>query len=389
MRRALALFLLNRARALLIEMRPGPRVEAKFTVRANSLLGGCFMRHSKVTLRLVVALLDRFRTVGDLEKFLEMWPLPEKLEDPKYADETLGRLEAFLNLVHAVGPDVLQRWFAGELEPTFVEVIRMFFNRYGFFGPRDITNKHKDANRNHKLPALEGGWAEYNLALSNLVVRNERLRQFVPSDSGLILPTADEVRGFLAHCDGIRARVRNDKPISNVLNGPNLPTFLPKFKVQDLGAFVEIMATIVKWSYEDEFSRRTFYNHRAGDLAGKVTVVEASRFQSVIAKMAETHVPGLEFFIPFQGFSIPADHEAIALLPEEFILSALDTLMSWALYPDILLSDWNTPGYDLAGLLWGSGSDSLSGEANDDCAVLCCRGLDALAPFSASLFLPR
>ncbi|MEK7065012.1 MAG: hypothetical protein AAB963_01065 [Patescibacteria group bacterium] len=359
-----------------------------FSMRANSLRR-CIMRHSKVTLRLVVSLLDRFGTVEDLEKFLSMWSLPEKLEDPKYADETLGRCEALLNLVHALGPDVLRRWFAGELKMSFVEVVKMFFNQHGFLDTRDITASHTDPNRDLKLTALEGGWAEYNMALSNLVVRNERLCQFVPSDSGLILPTADEVRGFLARCDGIRARVKDDKLVANVLNGPNLPTFLPKFKVQDLGTFVEVLVTIAKRSYEAEFSGRTFYNHQSGNLAGKVSVVEASRFQQVIAKMAESHVPGLEFFTPFQGFSIPADYEAIALLPQEFILSALDTLMSWALYPDILLNSWSTPGYDLAGLVWGPGPRSLCGKANDGSAGFSGRDLNAHDIFSASLFLPR
>lgn len=348
------------------------------------------MRHGKFTMAEVIGLIDRHGGEDATRRFLASCrPAVDGLEEAKYGGETLGRWEAILNLTQRFGTDVWDKWLAGELEPTFAEVVRMFFNRYGFFDTRGITAKHKDANRDLKLTALEGGWAEYNLALSNMVVRNERLRQFVPSDSGLILPTADDVRGFLAHCDGIRARVRDDKTVANVLNGPNLPTFLPKFKVQDLGAFVELLVMIVKQSYEAQFPGRTFYNHQFGNLAGKVSVVEASRFQQVIAKMAESHVPGLEFFTPFQGFSISADHEAIAFLPEEFILSALDTLMSWALYPDILLSDWHTPGYDLAGLLWGSGSRSLCGHASDDCAVFGDRGPDANDDFSAGLFLPR
>ncbi len=348
------------------------------------------MRHGKMTMVEVIGLIDRHGGEDAVRKFLASCrPAVDGLEEPKYAGETLGRWEAILNLTQKFGTDVWDRWLAGELEATFTEVMRMLFNRYGFFDARGITTSHTDPNRGFKLPALEGGWAKYNLALSNLVVRNERLRQFVPSDSGLILPTADEVRGFLARCDGIRARVRDDKSVANVLNGPNLPTFLPKFKVQDLGAFVEVLVTIVKRSYEDEFPGRTFYNHQFGNLAGKVSVVSASRFQPVFVEMASNHVPGMEFFTPFQGFSIPADHEAIALLPSEFLLSALDTLMSWALYPDILLSNWYTPGYDLAGLLWGSSSRSLYGEAIDDRAGFYDRDPRAGDRFSASLFLPR
>lgn len=348
------------------------------------------MRHGKLTMAELVRLVDCHGGEDAVRKFLASCrPAVDGLEEPKYAGETLGRWEAILNLTQKFGTDVWDRWLAGELEATFAEVVKMLFNRYGFFSTRDITAKHKDANRDFKLAALEGGWAEYNMALSNLVVRNERLRQFVPSDSGLILPTADDVRGFLARCEAIRARVRDDKLVANVLNGPNLPTFLPKFRVQDMSAFVEMLVTVAKRSYENEFPCRTFYNHRAGDLAGKVSVVDVSRFQQVIAKMAEAHVPGLEFFTPFQGFSIPADHEAIALLPEGFILSALNTLMSWALYPDILLSNWYTPGYDLAGLFWGSGSSSFYGKANDVHAGFGGRDLVASGYYSASLFLPR
>ncbi|MBU2542120.1 hypothetical protein KJ785_00990 [Patescibacteria group bacterium] len=287
------------------------------------------------------------------------------------------------------GAKQIVRWLSGELELTFTEVIRMLFNKHGFFDTRVITASHKDPNRDHKLTALKGGWRKYHMTLPKLVERNERLRQFIPSDSGLILPTADEVRGFLAHCEGIRNRVKGDKSVANVLNGPNLPTFLPKYKVEDLGMFVELLVTIAKQSYEAQFPGKTFHNHCVGNLAGKVSVVEASRFQQVISQMDNSPVPGLEFFTPFQGFSIPADHEAIALLPEEFILSALDTLMSWALYPDILLSSWSTPGYDLAGLFWGSSSYSLCGEADGGSAGFSGSDLCALGFYSAGLFLSR
>lgn len=319
-------------------------------------------------------------------------PTAEDLVDPKYASETLGRWEAILNLTQKFGTHVWDRWLAGELEATFAEVVRVLFDQHGRFIPRNITASHKDPNRDFKLTALEGGWAKYNLALSNLMVRVVRLRQFVPSDSGLILPTAEEVRGFLAHCDGIRSRVQEDKLVANVLNGPNLPTFLPKHKIQDMGAFVELLVTIAKRSYEDEFrdsGRRIFLNYRAGDLAGKVTVVEASRFQGIISQMAESPVSGLGFFTPFQGFSVPADHEAIALLPEEFVLSAMDMIMCWALYPDILLSNWYTPGCDLAGLFWGSGSGPLCGKADGAHAYFGGRGLSARGSYSSGLFLSR
>jgi hypothetical protein len=150
-----------------------------------------------------------------------------------------------------------------------------------------------------------------------------------------------------------------------------------------------VLVTIAKRSYEDQFHGRTFYNHIAGNFAGNVSVMEASRFQQVIANMAESHVPCMEFFTPFQGFSIPADHKAIAFLPEEFILSGLDTIMSLALYPDILLSSWNTPGYDLAAFIWGSSSDSLYGGADDARADFHGKGLCASDRSSAGLFLSR
>ena len=277
----------------------------------------------------------------------------------------------------------------GTKQAVVVKRVNKLFDRYGRLIPRGIIASHADPNRNFRLEAPKGGWAKCDFVRFNLPARVARLARFIPSDSGLTLPTAEEVCGFLARCEEIRIRVRGDKLTANVLNGPNLPTFLPKFEIEDLGTFVEILVTITKLSYEAQFPGRTFFNHRAGDLAGKVSVVEASRFQQVIAEMANGPVCGLNFPTPFQGFSIPADHEAIALLPEEFVLSGLDTIVSWALYPDILLSSWNTPGYDLAAFFWGSSSYSLYGKAHVGSADFRGGDLGASDYCSAGLFLSR
>jgi hypothetical protein len=79
----------------------------------------------------------------------------------------------------------------------------------------------------------------------------------------------------------------------------------------------------------------------------------------------------------------------IGLLPEECALSCFDTIWGWVVYPDILLSSYYTPGYDLAGLLWGSGSYSLNGRAGGDYANFGDRDLNANDHFSAGLFLSR
>ncbi|MBI4427273.1 MAG: hypothetical protein HY569_02225 [Candidatus Magasanikbacteria bacterium] len=341
-------------------------------------------------MREVIGVADRLGGEEGVKRLLASCrPIADDLEEPKYAGETLGRWEAILNLTQKFGTDVLDRWLAGELEPTFVGVVRAFFDQHGRFIPRSITASHTDPNRDFSLAPPNGGWEKYDLVQLNLSARVARLASFVPSDAGLILPTAEEVCGFLARCEAIRVRVRDDKTVANILNGPNLPTFLPKFRVGDLGTFVELLVTIVKRSYEAQFPGRTFYNHRVGDLVGKVSVVEASRFQQVISEMAHNHVSGLDFLTPFQGFSIPADHEAVALLPEEFILSGLDTFINWALYPDILLPHSKTPGYDLAAFFWGSSLSSLCGEAGGGDAGFGGGDLSANDDCSAGLFLSR
>jgi hypothetical protein len=57
----------------------------------------------------------------------------------------------------------------------------------------------------------------------------------------------------------------------------------------------------------------------------------------------------------------------MAILPESLILAGgFDIASAIAMYPDILVRDWHTPGYDLSALSSQSPGHSLSFVAHDD-----------------------
>ncbi len=262
------------------------------------------------------------------------------------------------------------------------------FDENGRFIPQDVGSscEYKKPNRAFKLAEMGGAWPKYDLTVCDLVARNARLRRFILDGSPLVLPTGTEVRGFLAHCDKTRVRIQNDNSVSNILKGPYLPTFIPKFTVEEgmLGVLIELIVTLIKRSYEEVFVGRKFVNHVSGYLTGNVSV-PAPKTKRLVSQMAVRHIHGLSFLTPLHGFSLLADHRAAGHLPD-FVLSSLDMLMCMALYPDILLSEWLTPGYRLSALLCHQYPLSIKTLA--DRADFGINGRGAYSISSGGLFLP-
>ena len=130
--------------------------------------------------------------------------------------------------------------------------------------------------------------------------------------------SADEFEGRFA---AILCRLATDSLMANlVLYGNCLPLAFPKMEIGDYGQFTEDKLMIaIKRAYEQEFPGRTFKNYRAGELAKQIKVVAESH-NRLLAKLAEGPVVLVYFPSCLQGFSIPADREQIATLPDDLLL---------------------------------------------------------------------
>ncbi|HOX60844.1 MAG TPA: hypothetical protein PLV72_02445 [Candidatus Magasanikbacteria bacterium] len=199
-----------------------------------------------------------------------------------------------------------------------------------------------------------------------LVERFERIRPFVPADSGIELPTRKEIIRALIRCDAIHSRLRDDEASKNILLGAHLPVILPKCTVNDhgllFGVFLEIMEESIR-----KAGARTFINDckedgsSGGGFEGRIRILPQSRFQEIRKRMAMEFVSGLTFFLPFQGHPTRKGSQLISLFPEEYALSCFDTVWGWVLYPEMLLGGFYSPVYELAGITLNPGHHSLFG----------------------------
>src|SRR3989344_4112923 len=244
---------------------------------------------------------------------------------------------------------------ATEVEPGEIaleEPVKPLFDSHGrFIPPQGLKAKVVDANRGFHLIQPEIDYSD----------RHTRLTL------GFGIPEIGVVTGsFQDRTGAIMARLAQDPKTANLLSGGVcLPLVFPKMETSgDYGTLLEKrFLPAVGRTYEQQFPGRMFQNYRAGELAGKVTVVDKSH-QRLLEAMATGWVVGLYFPQALQGFSIPADREVMAYLPEDFVLAgAIDMSTAMVAYPDVLGRDYQTPGLDCAGVQWRSRGRSLYFEA--------------------------
>lgn len=301
------------------------------------------MKHHELTLEEVARVANGLGVEGFKSLSSSLPPV-----DAKHGARPLGQVEAFLNMLN---PADLDRLLAGEASIEIVELIRKLVDKNGRMIPlAGMKSAVCDPNTSFKLVQPTINYAE----------RINRLIRFFP---GRTFVSAEE---FQKRSKALVEQLRQNPILSNLFNGVCLPVCYPQFKLGDYGEDLEnVFLNAVGNSYKSHFPEREFYNHREGELKGKVSIVEENHKQ-LIAKMAEGPVVGIQFF-PLQGFSINADRELMALLPKSLALSGpIDLATAITVYPDVLARDFNTPGYDCAAVSWGSADYSLFFWANDD-----------------------
>lgn len=148
------------------------------------------------------------------------------------------------------------------------------------------------------------------------------------------------------------AKVEGERRVSGLFCGIHLPFVLPQCVFTDYGTTLEeIFLGAVKRSYEKRFPKRKFVSCRAGELVGRVTVIEASRHNELIEAMAKGPVVGVLFPTALQGFDGEFGREMIAQFPEGFALAgAIDMAACHVAYPGTLAEDGNTPAFDCSAI---------------------------------------
>jgi hypothetical protein len=255
----------------------------------------------------------------------------------KYPNWT-GRIEALLNVLG--GEEVADALIAGTKVAEIKDAVRMLLDRHGRRIPAQGMNTEVvDANRDFRLTQPEVNFAE----------RLARLTRFL--GNGEMPISAEEFERRTAETV---EKVKSDKLLTNLFRGVYLPIVLPQIAIGDYGKVLEeTFLPAVGRAYEAEFAGRKFYNNRQGTLAGEVTVAKGSRHEVLVAAIAAGPVVALYFPTALQGYSIPADLEQMATLPDFVLLAgALEPAAAMVMYPDVLALNGQTPRLDCAALEW-------------------------------------
>ena len=272
-------------------------------------------------------------------------------------DFTMGDLNA---VVKFLGEEATQRIKSGHpFTLTFLEEqLRTLFDKNGRRIPEGLTYPVRDPDRSYFLQQPQIDYAQ----------RLERLKVHFRERKLPISPSQ-----FQDECEGLREELAKSEEFAtcaNILNGVVLPVVLLPVPHRgfDYGMVLErVYLSAVERAYKELFPERTFQNNRKGELARKVSIIDGSRHDLLVGKLFKGPVIGLFSPNPLQGFSVLAQREQMATLPQRFSLGGgFDSATAVTMYPDVLARDFQTPGYDCAALSWVDSEYSLCFEANDE-----------------------
>lgn len=305
------------------------------------------MKHHAVTLEQVVRVMNGMGVEGFQQLSGSLPPA-----NVKHGTRTLGQVEAYLNMV---APTDLDELLAGDAVIKIERGVKLLVDKNGRCIPSPtlaaaVRDPDSSFLLNQPVLASEADYANRLL----------KLRGNLGIDAGVSAAQFKlETERFLAELSG--------KPqIANLRKGVCLPLVLPRLDKADLGKRVELLVEAAGASYMGSFPGRAFNNLLRGSLAKQVSVVAGSRHKQLLEALEQGPVIALHFPGPLQGFSINAQREHMVCLPEELVLSGVDTLVAAIMYPEVLFRDVKIPVLDLAALSWRSADDSLCFKAYDD-----------------------
>ncbi len=291
----------------------------------------------------------------------------------KYPDFTFGRTQALIDQLG--GLDIVNKILSGDLKVNVqgpdlqvIEALKTLFDKNGRRIPLNLKAAVCNPNK------------DYFVEQPSINYKDRLCKGFTNTGLNAFMSLSD----FSGKTEKLLTQLRNSDQLKNLLKGPYLPITIPKTHLTDLGAMTEDLVTAAGKSYQNHFSKRfgkrSFTNYRKGELERQVTVVNGSRYERVVESIQKESMVGIYFPTVLQGFSVHADVEQMASLPESFILSgSLDIAMAFAMYPDVLGRNGYTPIYDCAAVNWQSSDSSFYFYASGDAADFGGRGLLSVA----------
>jgi hypothetical protein len=290
----------------------------------------------------------------------------------KYGKRTLGQVEAIENFL---GSDMINELLAGKMKLAHYgqneggsltcgvrAVERGLFDKNGRrIPPQGLVANVCDANYLY---------APTKLDKVSYAVRLERLNTAFGEE--VVLPTPDE---FVQRITALVEKIEADDTSRNVLYGAWYPVCIPGglgITLENYGEKVDTkIVPAVGAAYKRAFPKRTFFNNMVGQRACEVKIWNGSRHERLIEAASKGPVVGICFPTALQGYSVNADREQMASLPEMFWLAgALDTLVAQIMYAQELLRDGKAPYYDMAANTWRGWP--LCDWARDDYADFSC-----------------
>lgn len=286
----------------------------------------------------------------------------------KYSDFTRGEEEALLNIIG--GSDVARKLLQGELRFSISEkalrivgAVQKLFDKNGRrIKPKGLSSAICDP---HKDLYINQPTMDYQ----------ERLC-FGFSDTGL--NPGMSLEDFSAKTDKLLNNLQSREELKNLLNGSYFPIIIPKLYLSNplgLRGMIQEIIKAVRKSYEKNIllklrERRPFKIYDEGALQGVFVDACGSRYDRLLKRINKESVVGIYFPTVFQGYSVYAQREQMITLPQGLILSGpLDVGMAFAMYPDVLGRDSNTPRYLCSAVdklgMWGASSLSFSGGGSD------------------------
>jgi len=245
----------------------------------------------------------------------------------------------------------------GEKKITLEDVIRLLLDKNGRCIPQEeVTENVCDPDTDYYFDRLTGDvdYAPILLSWEKLFNREAVL-------------TPDE---FKSHIKAIKHRVAiwptADKPqIANLFAGPHFPVILPQLSQGDYGRILEsTFLPVVESAYTESYPDRKFFNHRAGELAGQVTIVD-DRHAKLIKDLESGPIVGVICY-PLQGFSVEAQRQMANLMPDFVSLSGpIEEAVATAMFPKHLVRDVNTPVQHCSAVKWHDSGVSLYFSANN------------------------
>lgn len=176
---------------------------------------------------------------------------------------------------------------------------------------------------------------------------------------------------FYGRTMAIIETIRGREDVVGILNGPCLPLVFAAGAIQtDLGTYLEsTVLSAVKSAYEGQFEGRPFNSYLQGELARQVSYVPESNLHWLLESMDAGPVVAMYFPDALRAWSILADREQMATLPQDLAFVLPDAIVHGHAiigYPDVMARDDDVPGQDCAANTWQSLEGSLYFAADSD-----------------------